>query len=88
MVIQSWPALGSAGIACGFQRNIHDLDHHCRRLTLSLLGWFSILSDFPTDPDYGLNSITWVEVLFAFCVANREMVFDLITYGIRMILDP
>ena len=57
-------------------------------LRYSLLGWFSILSDFPTDPDYGLNSITWVEVLFAFCVANREMVFDLITYGIRMILDP
>ncbi len=56
-------------------------------LRYSLLGWFSILSDFPTDPDYGLNSITWVEVLFAFCVANREMVFDLITYGIRMILD-
>jgi len=27
-------------------------------------------------------------VLFAFCVANREMVFDFITYGIRMILDP
>lgn len=27
-------------------------------LRYSLLGWFSILSDFPTDPDYGLNSIT------------------------------
>ena len=33
-LFKSWPALGSAGIACGFQRNIHDLDHHCRRLTL------------------------------------------------------
>ena len=56
-------------------------------LHYSLPGRFSILSDFPTDPDYRLNSIAWVEAFFAFCVANGEVVFDFITYGIRMILD-
>jgi glycine betaine/proline transport system permease protein len=56
-------------------------------LHYSLPGRFSILSDFPTDPDYRLNSIAWVEAFFAFCVANGEVVFDFVTYGIRMILD-
>ncbi|MBT4235787.1 MAG: ABC transporter permease subunit [Marinovum sp.] len=56
-------------------------------LHYSLPGRFSVLSDFPTDPDYRLNSIAWVEAFFAFCVANGEVVFDFVTYGIRMILD-
>ena len=56
-------------------------------LHYSVPGRFSILSDFPTDPDYRLNSIAWVEAFFAFCVANGEVVFDFVTYGIRMILD-
>jgi len=48
---------------------------------------YDILSEFPTNPNYRLNSIEWVEAFFAFCVANGEVVFDIITYGIRMILD-
>ena len=43
-------------------------------LHYSLPGRFSVLSDFPTDPDYRLNSIAWVEAFFAFCVANGEVV--------------
>ena len=34
-----------------------------------------------------MNSIAWVEAFFAFCVANGEVMFDFVTYGIRMILD-
>ena len=34
-----------------------------------------------------MNSICWVDAFFAFCVANGEVVFDFVTYGIRMILD-
>ena len=56
-------------------------------LHYSLPGRFSVLSDFPTDPDYRLNSICWVDAFFAFCVANGEVVFDFVTYGKRMILD-
>ncbi len=48
---------------------------------------FEILGEFPTDPNYRLSSIDWVEAFFAFCVANGEALFDLITYGIRLILD-
>lgn len=53
----------------------------------SLPGRFTILTDFPTNPDYRLNSIAWVESFFAYAVTNGEALFDLITYGIRMILD-
>lgn len=53
----------------------------------SFPGTYAILSDFPTNPDYRLTSIAWVEAFFAFCVANGEALFDLITYGIRVILD-
>ena len=56
-------------------------------LHYSFPGQYDLLSEFPTDPDYRLNSIAWVEGFFAFCVANGEAVFDLITYGIRLILD-
>lgn len=50
-------------------------------------GQFSLLNEFPTDPDYRLKSIAGVEAFFAYCVANGEALFDLITYGIRLILD-
>jgi glycine betaine/proline transport system permease protein len=56
-------------------------------LHYSFPGQYTLLSEFPTDPDYRLNSIAWVEAFFAFCVANGEALFDLITYGIRLILD-
>ncbi|MBW4710427.1 ABC transporter permease subunit [Roseobacter sp. YSTF-M11] len=53
----------------------------------SFPGRFTLLSEFPTNPEYRLNSIAWVEAFFAFCVANGEALFDLITYAIRLILD-
>lgn len=56
-------------------------------LHYSFPGQYILLSEFPTNPDYRLNSIAWVEAFFAFCVANGEALFDLITYGIRLILD-
>jgi glycine betaine/proline transport system permease protein len=56
-------------------------------LHYSFPGRFTLLSEFPTNPDYRLNSIAWVEAFFAFCVANGEALFDLITFGIRTILD-
>ncbi len=56
-------------------------------LHYSFPGRFSLLSDFPTDPDIRLTSIDAVEAFFAFCVANGEALFDAITYGIRLILD-
>ena len=48
---------------------------------------FDLLSHFPTRPEYRLNSIAWVETFFASAVANGDALFDLITYGIRTILD-
>ena len=56
-------------------------------LHYSFPGQFDLLSDFPTDPEIRLTSIDWVEGLFAFAVANSEVVFDFITSGIRLILD-
>jgi glycine betaine/proline transport system permease protein len=53
----------------------------------SFPGQFTLLSEFPTDPDYRLESISAVEAFFAFCVANGEALFDFITYGIRLLLD-
>ena len=48
---------------------------------------FSILSDFPTNPDIRLVSIDWVEAFFNWAVLNGEALFDGITYGIRLVLD-
>jgi glycine betaine/proline transport system permease protein len=56
-------------------------------LHYSFPGRYSLLSEFPTNPEYRLQSIAWVEAFFAFCVANGEALFDFITYGIRLILD-
>jgi glycine betaine/proline transport system permease protein len=53
----------------------------------SFPGKIVILSNFPTNPEYRLFSIAKVEAFFSFCVANGEVVFDFITYGIRLILD-
>ena len=56
-------------------------------LHYSFPGRSTLLTEFPTNPDYRLNSIAWVEAFFAFCVANGEALFDAITFGIRTILD-
>ncbi len=53
----------------------------------SFPGRFELLGEFPTDPNIRLTSIDWVEAFFAFCVANGEVLFDAITYGIRLLLD-
>ena len=53
----------------------------------SFPGRFSILSEFPTDPDIRRTGIAWVEDFIAFCVRNSETFFDGLTIGIRTILD-
>ena len=53
----------------------------------SFPGRFSLLSEFPTDRNIRLTSVTWVEDFIAFCVRNSEALFEAITYGIRALLD-
>ena len=53
----------------------------------SFPGRFTLLSDFPTDPDIRLGSIDRVEAFFNWAVLNGEVLFDAITYVIRMVLD-
>ena len=48
---------------------------------------FAVLADFPTKQFIRLEAIGWVEWFFNGAVANGEALFDLITYGIRMVLD-
>ena len=56
-------------------------------LHYSFPGRFSILTDFPTDPDIRLTSIDGVEAFFNWAVLNGEVLFDAITYFIRLVLD-
>ncbi len=53
----------------------------------SFPGRFTLLSDFPTDPDIRLTSIDWVEAFFNWAVLNGEALFDGITWVIRLVLD-
>lgn len=53
----------------------------------SFPGRFSILTEFPTDPNIRLSSINGVEAFFNWAVLNGEVVFDGITYVIRLVLD-
>ncbi|WP_300014497.1 ABC transporter permease subunit [uncultured Roseobacter sp.] len=53
----------------------------------SFPGRYTVLSEFPTDPDIRRTGIAWVEELIAFCVRNSEAFFDGLTIGIRSILD-
>jgi len=53
----------------------------------SFPGHFSLLSNFPTDPDIRLGSIDRVEAFFNWAVLHGEVLFDAITYVIRMVLD-
>jgi glycine betaine/proline transport system permease protein len=53
----------------------------------SLPGALAWLSDFPTDPDIRLTAIAWVEQFFNFIIARGQWLFNLITYGIRAVLD-
>lgn len=56
-------------------------------LHYSFPGRFSLLSEFPTDPDIRLTGISWVEEFIAWCVRNSEAFFDGLTLGIRALLD-
>lgn len=56
-------------------------------LHYSFPGAYGILVEFPTKPEIRLTSILWVEAFFEFCVTNGEALFDLITAGIRFVLD-
>lgn len=56
-------------------------------LHYSFPGRFALLSAFPTDGDIRLTGIQWVEDFIAFCVRNSEVFFDILTYGIRALLD-
>jgi glycine betaine/proline transport system permease protein len=56
-------------------------------LHYSFPGRYDLLSTFPTDPDIRLTGIQWVENLIAWLVANTELFFDLLTGGIRALLD-
>ncbi len=53
----------------------------------SFPGVYPFLKDFPTYPEIRLTSITWVEAFFTFAVTNGDALFDLITFGIRTLLD-
>ncbi|MEM8730702.1 MAG: ABC transporter permease subunit [Pseudomonadota bacterium] len=48
---------------------------------------FSLLSQFPTNPNIRLVSIDGVEAFFNWAVLNGEALFDGITYCIRLVLD-
>jgi glycine betaine/proline transport system permease protein len=53
----------------------------------SFPGRFSLLSDFPTNPEIRLTSIGAVEAFFNWAVLRGEVFFDGITYFIRLVLD-
>jgi len=56
-------------------------------LHYSFPGRYSLLSEFPTDPNIRLTGISWVEDFIAWCVRNSEVLFDGITFSIRSLLD-
>jgi glycine betaine/proline transport system permease protein len=56
-------------------------------LHYSLPGRFGLLDAFPTNPEYRLTSIEWVERFFNWAVLNGDALFDGITFVIRLVLD-
>ncbi len=50
-------------------------------------GQFALLVDFPTNPDYRLAAIESVKQFFTWTVLKGEWFFNIITLGIRMLLD-
>ena len=53
----------------------------------ALPGQLTLLSDFPTDPGIRLFSIEKVEGFFNWAILNGDVLFDAITYFIRLLLD-
>ncbi len=56
-------------------------------LHYSFPGAYPLLMDFPTHADIRLTTIKWVENFFTFAVTSGEAFFDIITHGIRLVLD-
>lgn len=50
-------------------------------------GAFEWLAAFPTDQTIRLTAIKWVETFFEFIRSSGQGLFDLISYGIRVVLD-
>ena len=71
------------GLSCGFVALIIS----ATVIHYSFPGAYPLLAVFPTEQFIRLNVIGWVEWFFEFCVTNGEAFFDLITYGIRLVLD-
>ncbi|MEZ5657562.1 MAG: ABC transporter permease subunit [Burkholderiaceae bacterium] len=53
----------------------------------SFPGLWPMLADFPTHPEIRLTAIGWVENFFALAIRHGEAFFDLVTLGIRIVLD-
>ena len=53
----------------------------------SFPGAYTWLASFPTNPGIRLSAIALVEQFFNFIIESGEWFFDLITYGIRTVLD-
>ncbi|MGB7182161.1 MAG: ABC transporter permease subunit, partial [Burkholderiaceae bacterium] len=53
----------------------------------SFPGVVTWLSEFPTHPQIRLSAIAWVERFFNFISSGGERIFDIITFGIRTVLD-
>jgi len=56
-------------------------------LHYSFPGYYTILTEFPTDPILRRTAIDWVEGFFTWAVTSGDALFDVITLGIRLILD-
>ncbi len=56
-------------------------------LQYALPGSVEWLAQFPTDPNIRLSAIAAVERFFSFIIESGQWLFDIITYGIRSVLD-
>ena len=53
----------------------------------SFPGSVPLLAEFPTEPIIRSTAINWVKEFFNYIILKGEWVFDVITFGIRVILD-
>ena len=81
--ISTGMSAGHFGLAVGFNLLIiiATVVHY------SFPGISSLFIEFPTRQFIRMGAISWVEWLFTGAVANGEVLFDAITYGIRLVLD-
>ena len=50
-------------------------------------GSWPLLAEFPTQQVFRLTGIDWIKDFFSFVTLQGELFFDVITYGIRVVLD-